>query len=276
MLRGETPFALREDVVNAEGATRRRAPARRCPATPTPRCSRRSRRLRGAIATAQKQPAYVIFPDRTLIEMAKARPRHARRSCRRSTASARSKLQKYGSAFLAVIRDHVACLNCPRSRPCAAASRRRWSARGSPKVEARRGDIRFPFPPRFAERLKGERVLSPDPPGQISALALDSGETLITHLGMSGSFRIDARRPSPWRLPPSALEGRRRTTTSSSTSITATSSPTTTRAASASWIWSTASARRTIRGFADSATSRCGRNSTRPNSPSCSPARARR
>ena len=28
------------------------------------------------------------------------------------------------------------------------------------KVEVRRGDIRFPFPPRFAERLTGRRIVA--------------------------------------------------------------------------------------------------------------------
>ena len=77
VLRGEAPFALREDVVNAKGATddacRRRASRRG-----RRDCSPRSKGLRGAIAAAQKQPAYVIFPDRTLIEMAKAAAGHAR------------------------------------------------------------------------------------------------------------------------------------------------------------------------------------------------------
>ncbi len=60
--------------------------------------------LQGAIAAAQKQPAYVIFPDRTLIEMAKERPRGLDElACIHGVGSV--KLQKYGSAFLAVIRD---------------------------------------------------------------------------------------------------------------------------------------------------------------------------
>src|SRR5208337_563440 len=61
--------------------------------------------LRGAIAAAQKQPAYVIFPDRTLIEMANARPDTLDGlGCLHGVGAV--KLQKYGAAFLAVIRDH--------------------------------------------------------------------------------------------------------------------------------------------------------------------------
>ena len=85
------------------------------------------------------------------------------------------------------------------------------------KVETRRGDLRAPFPPRFAERLKGRRVLSLTRRAKYLLAALDSGETLVMHLGMSGSFRdrarrkarrspipqrtAEARRPRPRRLP---------------------------------------------------------------------------
>ena len=61
--------------------------------------------MRGAIAAAQKQPAYVIFPDRTLIEMAQTRPA-AFDDLAGIHGIGAVKLQKYGAAFLAVIRDH--------------------------------------------------------------------------------------------------------------------------------------------------------------------------
>ena len=60
------------------------------------------------------------------------------------------------------------------------------------KVEVRRADIRFPFPPRFAQRLKGRRIVSLTRRAKYLLFNLDSGETLIVHLGMSGSFRITA------------------------------------------------------------------------------------
>jgi len=59
------------------------------------------------------------------------------------------------------------------------------------KVETRRGDLRAPFPPRFAERLKGRRVLTLTRRAKYLLAALDGGETLVMHLGMSGSFRIE-------------------------------------------------------------------------------------
>jgi formamidopyrimidine-DNA glycosylase len=59
------------------------------------------------------------------------------------------------------------------------------------KVELRRADIRFPFPPRFATRLIGRRILGLNRRAKYLLFDLDSGETLIAHLGMSGSFRIE-------------------------------------------------------------------------------------
>jgi formamidopyrimidine-DNA glycosylase len=58
-------------------------------------------------------------------------------------------------------------------------------------VEARRPDLRFPLPARFAERLAGQRVLALRRRAKYLIADLASGETLVMHLGMSGSFRIE-------------------------------------------------------------------------------------
>jgi formamidopyrimidine-DNA glycosylase len=58
-------------------------------------------------------------------------------------------------------------------------------------VEQRRANLRFPFPERFVERLVGRRVESLSRRAKYILAGLDSGETLIMHLGMSGSFRIE-------------------------------------------------------------------------------------
>ena len=63
------------------------------------------------------------------------------------------------------------------------------------KVEQRRADLRFPFPPGFVERLKGRRVESLSRRAKYLLADLDDGDVLIMHLGMSGSFRIDADAP---------------------------------------------------------------------------------
>jgi formamidopyrimidine-DNA glycosylase len=58
------------------------------------------------------------------------------------------------------------------------------------RVEARRPDLRFPFPERFAERLAGRTVTSLGRRAKYLLADLDDGEVLVMHLGMSGSFRV--------------------------------------------------------------------------------------
>jgi formamidopyrimidine-DNA glycosylase len=63
-------------------------------------------------------------------------------------------------------------------------------------VDLRRPDLRAPFPGRFVQRLVGQTVLSLTRRGKYLLASLSSGETLLMHLGMSGSFRIgSAARP---------------------------------------------------------------------------------
>lgn len=59
-------------------------------------------------------------------------------------------------------------------------------------VECRRPDLRFPLPPRFSQRLAGRRVEAMDRRAKYLLARLEGGETLIMHLGMSGSFRVEA------------------------------------------------------------------------------------
>ncbi|MDR4306861.1 bifunctional DNA-formamidopyrimidine glycosylase/DNA-(apurinic or apyrimidinic site) lyase [Chelatococcus sambhunathii] len=58
-------------------------------------------------------------------------------------------------------------------------------------VDARRPDLRFPFPERFAERLAGREIVSLGRRAKYLLADLDDGETLVMHLGMSGSFRVE-------------------------------------------------------------------------------------
>lgn len=59
------------------------------------------------------------------------------------------------------------------------------------RAEARRPDLRWPLPDRFAERLTGARVTRLGRRSKYILADLDQGETLIWHLGMSGRVRID-------------------------------------------------------------------------------------
>ncbi|WP_374308873.1 bifunctional DNA-formamidopyrimidine glycosylase/DNA-(apurinic or apyrimidinic site) lyase [Methylocella sp.] len=59
-------------------------------------------------------------------------------------------------------------------------------------VEQRRADLRFPFPERFTERLAGRAVTALRRRAKYLVAELDDTNALLMHLGMSGSFRIEA------------------------------------------------------------------------------------
>ncbi len=58
------------------------------------------------------------------------------------------------------------------------------------RVEARRPDLRFPFPKNFADRLEGQTVSGIGRRAKYLLADISSGEVLLMHLGMSGSFRV--------------------------------------------------------------------------------------
>jgi formamidopyrimidine-DNA glycosylase len=62
-------------------------------------------------------------------------------------------------------------------------------------AEARRKDLRFPFPPDFAARLTGRTVTALTRRAKYLLADLDDGQVLIAHLGMSGSFRVEDALP---------------------------------------------------------------------------------
>src|SRR5579872_4866817 len=60
------------------------------------------------------------------------------------------------------------------------------------EAQTRRGDLRVPFPPRFTERLKGRKVKRLIRRAKYILAELDSGESLVIHLGMSGRISVYA------------------------------------------------------------------------------------
>jgi formamidopyrimidine-DNA glycosylase len=58
------------------------------------------------------------------------------------------------------------------------------------KVEVRRPDLRWPFPRNFARRLHGQTVTGLGRRAKYLMADLSSGEVLLMHLGMSGSFHV--------------------------------------------------------------------------------------
>ncbi|HEX8569269.1 MAG TPA: bifunctional DNA-formamidopyrimidine glycosylase/DNA-(apurinic or apyrimidinic site) lyase [Caulobacteraceae bacterium] len=61
-------------------------------------------------------------------------------------------------------------------------------------VRANRPDLRFPLPERFAERLTGARVEALERRAKYLLGRLDTGETWVTHLGMTGRFVVEQGR----------------------------------------------------------------------------------
>jgi formamidopyrimidine-DNA glycosylase len=58
------------------------------------------------------------------------------------------------------------------------------------KVETRRGDLRWPLPAGFVKQLEGRTVAGLGRRGKFLLADLSSGDVLIMHLGMSGSFHV--------------------------------------------------------------------------------------
>ncbi|HEX3503787.1 MAG TPA: bifunctional DNA-formamidopyrimidine glycosylase/DNA-(apurinic or apyrimidinic site) lyase [Xanthobacteraceae bacterium] len=58
------------------------------------------------------------------------------------------------------------------------------------KVEVHRGDLRWPLPKDFAARLQGKTVTGLGRRAKYLLADLSSGDVLLMHLGMSGSFHV--------------------------------------------------------------------------------------
>lgn len=58
-------------------------------------------------------------------------------------------------------------------------------------VDLRRPDLRAPFPRGFARKLAGQTVVDLTRRAKYLLATLSSGDTLLMHLGMSGSFRVE-------------------------------------------------------------------------------------
>lgn len=74
------------------------------------------------------------------------------------------------------------------------------------RAEVNRPDLRWPFPERMAERLQGRRVLRLGRRSKYLLADLDSDETLIVHLGMSGRMVVSGATVGAFRHEHSAPE----------------------------------------------------------------------
>jgi ATP-dependent DNA helicase RecQ len=104
VLRGQAPFSLREDIVSKK--SRRAGKVAVHPIDADTAVLNALKALRAELARRQHQPAYVIFPDRTLIEMAARRPQNLEELAAIHGVGI-AKLQKYGAAFLAIIQGQA-------------------------------------------------------------------------------------------------------------------------------------------------------------------------
>ncbi|MGD9862103.1 MAG: DNA helicase RecQ [Pseudodonghicola sp.] len=105
ILRGEAAITLRKDALRR--AAERRPAVRALVSDEDAPLLSALKAKRRALAEAAKVPAYVIFPDRTLIEMAETRPASLDQMARISGVGAK-KLERYGAEFLEVINGEVA------------------------------------------------------------------------------------------------------------------------------------------------------------------------
>ena len=112
ILKGEAQIDLRKDTIRK--ATRRPAFKSMVSEEDAPLLSALKAKRR-ALAEAARVPAYVIFPDRTLIEMAETRPANLDDMARISGIGSK-KLERYGSTFLEVLTGAVEELHPARRK----------------------------------------------------------------------------------------------------------------------------------------------------------------
>jgi ATP-dependent DNA helicase RecQ len=110
VLRGQEPIHLRKDILQPRGKRRdrtRAAAAAVHPASADGTLLTALKALRLELARAQGQPAFVVFGDRTLLEMANLKPTTSAQ-LREVYGVGQAKLDRYGDAFLDIVRRHVA------------------------------------------------------------------------------------------------------------------------------------------------------------------------
>ncbi|WP_272002554.1 DNA helicase RecQ [Roseovarius sp. ZX-A-9] len=112
ILKGEAKITLRQDTLTAKS----RGPAVKALVSDedAPLLSALKAKRR-AFAEAARVPAYVVFNDRTLIEMAETRPANLDEMARIGGVGAK-KLEQYGDAFLAVINGEAAQMHPARRK----------------------------------------------------------------------------------------------------------------------------------------------------------------
>lgn len=120
ILRGEERITLRKDSITRAKGERRPAVKTLVSEEDAPLLSALKAKRR-ALAEEGRVPAYVIFPDRTLIEMAEKRPDSLDDMARINGVGAK-KLERYGDAFLSVINGEAQGMHPTRRKLAGKAS----------------------------------------------------------------------------------------------------------------------------------------------------------
>ena len=67
-----------------------------------------------------------------------------------------------------------------------------WTGKRVDGLELRREGLRFPFPDDLENRLVGTRIVKVRRRAKYLLIDLDSGDVLLSHLGMSGRWTLDS------------------------------------------------------------------------------------
>ncbi|MCT4555212.1 MAG: DNA helicase RecQ [Pelagimonas sp.] len=113
ILKGQEQITLRKDLVSK--AAERRPAVRAMVSDEDAPLMSALKAKRNALAKAAQVPAYVIFPDRTLVEMATKRPGNLDQMAQINGVGAK-KLERYGAEFLEVINGETAPVHPQRRR----------------------------------------------------------------------------------------------------------------------------------------------------------------
>ena len=115
ILRGEAGITLRKDTLARGG---RRPAAKALVSEEDAPLLSALKAKRRALAETARVPAYVIFTDRTLIEMAETKPQSLDEMARISGVGA-TKLERYGAAFLEIVTGEAEAPSHPARRKIA-------------------------------------------------------------------------------------------------------------------------------------------------------------
>ncbi|WP_108260257.1 DNA helicase RecQ [Mangrovicoccus ximenensis] len=137
VLKGEVQVDLRRDVM--EKKAERRPAVRAMVADEDAPLFSALKSKRSALAAAQNLPAYMVFNDKTLAEMAETRPATLDEMARINGVGAK-KLESYGAAFLEVIGDGAERLHPARRRLAGRDSGSLYDRLLAAQVELSRGE----------------------------------------------------------------------------------------------------------------------------------------